>query len=194
MIFYYPDINKTFESAFNKLKNDFECNYISYIYQCDKYKLAFVTHYEWMDLYINSDLNKSCSLIRVGLEKISLSKSKSVVLRWNDVQPTTKKERQVNGIRTEFNICNGISFGRKIFSASDYFGLAADIHNLDFPRKVIFSSKGIRKIMNDLFLASTVMFFYDSIINFYTIDPKLLHFVNFSTAQEKKRLLSCQRQ
>ncbi|KTC83732.1 hypothetical protein [Legionella brunensis] len=177
MFSHASDVLKIFENTFNELNNEFECGYISYMYQYNSYKLAFVTHSEWMDLYINNGLNKDCSLIRVGLEKISLSKSKNVILRWNDVQSITNKEKDTAGIRGEFNICNGISFGRKILGASDYFGLAADFHYFDFPRNILSNSKRIRKIMDDLFRASTLKLFYDSILSTNTINPKLLPLV-----------------
>lgn len=67
----------------------------------------------WMDAYINKSLIDSCPLIRIGLQKMEASKTSNVVLRWNDVLPISSNEKNTVGIRNEFNICNGISFGRK---------------------------------------------------------------------------------
>lgn len=171
---FFSSINSVFEDVFNELKRQFECNYISYMYQYNDYKLAFVTHRDWMDLYINNSLSKHCSLIRVGLEKISLSSSKSVILRWNDVQSINRDERNTTGIRSEFNICNGISFGRKILGASDYFGMAADAKNFDFPRMILLNSKVLKNAMNELFQASTMKLFYDTITDINPLNFKLI--------------------
>ena len=156
-----PNIENIFKETCDELKNSFDCNYVFYQYQYKNFKLSFVTHTEWMDLYINNSLINNCSLIRVGLQKIASSKTNNVILRWNDVTPISKKEKNTNGLRDEFNICNGISFGRKIFGASDYFGMAADKRNFDFPRNIIINSFRVRQLVDKLFCASATALFYD---------------------------------
>lgn len=156
-----PDVGNIFKETCNELRDSFECSYVSYLYQYKHFKLSLVTHSDWMDLYLNQSLISNCSLIRVGLEKIASSKTKNVILRWNDVLPISKAEKNTNGLRAEFNICNGISFGRKIFGASDYFGMATDRKNYDFPRDIIINSVKVRQLMDKLFYASAVVLFYD---------------------------------
>lgn len=117
-----------------------------------------------MDLYLNKSLISNCPLIRVGQDKIALSKSSNVILRWNDVLPISKEEKNTNGLRSEFNICNGISFGRKIFGASDYFGMATDKKNYDFSRNIIINSVRVRQLMDKLFCATSIALFYDVIL------------------------------
>lgn len=166
-------IEDVFYAAFHELKENFFCTYVSYLYQYKNFKLNFVTHQDWLELYINRSMNKKCPLIRVGLEKIASSRTSSVLLRWNDVLPITKEEKNTVGIRSEFNICNGISFGRQIFGVSDYFGLASDGKNYDFPKHIISNARQIRIIMDNLFKASTVKLFYDSITSAAPLSTKL---------------------
>jgi len=170
------DVNNMFQDTFNELKKEFDCNYIYYQYQYRDFKLTFATHQEWSDVYINQSLIKHCSLIRIGLHKIALSKTSSVVLRWNDVSPISKQEKNTLGIRTEFNICNGISFGRKTFGVSDYFGLASDAKNFDFPRNIILNSKKVGYLMDNLFRAASIKLLYNFINtnNSKSINTKLL--------------------
>ncbi len=157
-------INNIFEDTFNELKKNYDCNYISYRFQFNQYKLEFATDPEWTDVYINQKLINNCALMRVGLQKLASSKTSSGILRWNDVLPISKKEKNTNEFRSEFNICNGISFGRKIFGASDYFGMASDKKNYDFPRDIIINSVRVRQLMDKLFYASAVVLFYDFIL------------------------------
>ena len=118
-----------------------------------------------MNIYVTDSLHENCSLLRVGLQKVIASTTSSVILRWNDVLSISKEERNTAGIRSEFNICNGISFGRKILGVSDCFGLAADIKNHDFPRQILLNSFFVRSLMDDLFRASTFKLISDHIIN-----------------------------
>lgn len=155
------NVELVFKETYEELETLFECSYVSYFYQHQDYKLSLVTNTDWMNIYVNDNLMNNCSLIRVGLEKIESSKSRNVILRWNDISPNSKLERKTNGIRSEFNICNGISFGRNILGISDYFGMASDSKNYDFPRTIILNSQKIRCLMNKLFEAASTKLFYD---------------------------------
>jgi len=169
------NINKTFSDLYREIESTFECTYLFYKCELQGYEFIFASNMEWMDLYVNQSLIKQCPLFRVGVKKIQTSKTKSVMLRWNDVKPISRDERNIVGLRNEFNICNGISLGRQIGKASDYLGLAADRLNFNFPSQIIRDSLKIREIMNKLFnnsLASMLISQVQQNIN--NIDHNLL--------------------
>lgn len=149
--FELDNINNTFFNLYNEIENSFECTYLFYKFELNNYKFIFSSNMEWINLYVNQSLINQCPLFRVGAQKIQSSKTKNVMLRWNDVKPISKDERNIVGLRNEFNICNGISLGREIGFSSDCLGLAADRMNLDFPRQIISNSLAIRKIMDKMF-------------------------------------------
>ena len=151
------DMGNIFTKTFDELNQKFDCNYLFYQYQHLNFKLTFATHSEWMNVYVNKSMISNCPLVRVGLQRLS-SPLSSVILRWNDVLPISKEEKNTIGIRGDFNICNGISFGRRRFGATEYFGLASDIKHLDFARKITLNSFYVKSMMDCLCQAATIKY------------------------------------
>ena len=164
-----PDL---FERVFCDLKKKFDCTYMFYQYSYHDFKLSFSTNTEWMDEYVGHLLIDKCPLIRMGLQKISSSKTSAILLRWNDILPISKDEKNTVGIRAEFNICNGISFARKLFSSTEYFGMAADAKHNHFSRNIILDSQYVKELMNQLRCASINNLMYSSMLDFGQSCPK----------------------
>lgn len=154
------DVADVFKNIFYELQIKFDCEYLFYHYEYANFKLVLSTQPEWMDAYVNGSLIQNCPLIRVGLQKLDASRSSSVLLRWNDVASISREEKNTVGIRNEFNICNGISFGRRLYGVSEYFGLASNAKNYDFPLQITLRSMYIRSLMNKLSYASTIRSFF----------------------------------
>lgn len=143
-------INESFLKCFNFLKDSFECNYLFYQLQLHSYKITLSTHLDWMDVYVNNLLIKNCPIVRIGVNKLARKTNNFCIVRWNDVHAISASEKNTVGIRTEFNICNGLSLGRKSDDVYEYFGLATDTKNYGFSRELLSGMNLIKSIMNQL--------------------------------------------
>ena len=133
-----------FKGSYEKLHAQIKCTYLFYqleIYSC---KVTYSTHSEWMDMYINKSLMQKCPILRGGVSKMNRSKDNSVLLRWNDVIPSNSDEKKTNGLRAEFNICNGMSYGKKWKNATEYLGIATKKDNIHFTREIILNPSLVR--------------------------------------------------
>ncbi|RLV57899.1 hypothetical protein D5018_20155 [Parashewanella curva] len=129
--------NDTFEQIYQDLAYNYGCTYMSYVYEHQSSRVTHSTHPEWNSIYFGDKLLDRCGLFRVGKQFMKLNGYNETVFRWNDVNTISKDEFEINGIRTEFNIHNGLSFGKTFFGSKEFLGLATDKHHTDFPMLLV---------------------------------------------------------
>lgn len=128
-----------FNDIYSALERLLSCTYLFYMFENTDIskRITFSTNLEWQSVYVNDNLIINCPLLYVGRNQMERSKSKSTILRWNDVTPSSKAQKNVMGIRDEFNIANGISFAREYLGIREMVGIASDVRNDGFSRDVI---------------------------------------------------------
>ncbi|MBM7071960.1 hypothetical protein JQC92_07900 [Shewanella sp. 202IG2-18] len=131
------NIAETFEQIFAELEYEFGCSYMFYLYEYGDRKITHSSNPNWYDVYVKDKLIDHCPLLRAGHDRFERNHEKSVIVRWNDIYCTSKEETNVVGIRNEFKICHGISFGRSCGNFKEYLGLATDSTNASFPSLLI---------------------------------------------------------
>ncbi len=129
--------NDTFEQIYQDLAYNYGCTYMSYVYEQPGVRVTHASNKEWNGLYFGEKLLDKCGLFRIGKHFMQQSGCNETVFRWNDVQTVNDNEHEINGIRTEFNIHNGLSFGKTFFGTKEFLGLATDKYHTDFPRLLV---------------------------------------------------------
>lgn len=151
-----------FMDVFLSLKRAVECTYMSYIFEEKESlkKISFLTNKEWQSIYITKDLIKNCPLLLTGRRQTIESPSKATILVWNDVTPSDRKQSQVNGMRSEFNIANGLSFSQEFWGVREMLAIAAEKSRHDFATEILTKhlevvknhSRRLRRIAIDSFV------------------------------------------
>ncbi len=128
-----------FQDIFQSLQKLIDCTYLFYMFENKNIskRITFSTNQEWQSIYVNDNLIVHCPLLYVGRHQMNNSPNKSTILRWNDIIPDNKSQQNVMGIRSEFNIANGISFAKEFYNIREMIGIAADTKNLSFTQDVI---------------------------------------------------------
>lgn len=128
-----------FTDVFLSLQKIVECSYLSYIFEETETlkKISFLTNKEWQSLYITKNLINNCPLLLTGRRQTIENPLKATVLVWNDVTPSNNKQAQVNGIRAEFNIANGLSFAHEFWGVREMLAIAAEKTRYDFSTEVL---------------------------------------------------------
>ena len=143
-------INESFDDIFQELKHDFDCTYLFYLYEYGNQKIALSSNKDWYNLYFKAGLIDHCPLLRLGHQKFNQLKTSKTIVSWDKVQSLTKEEKNVVGIRSEFKICHGISFGHAYANFKEYIGLATDNNNRHFPLLMVMNKPLLLNYMNRL--------------------------------------------
>lgn len=156
-----------FLDIFASLQKLIDCTYLFYMFENKNIskRITFSNNQEWQSIYVNDNLIIHCPLLYVGRQQINTSKSKSTILRWNDVVPESRHQRNVMGVRSEFNIANGISFAKEFNQVREMVGIAADVRNYTFTQDVIlhinqkeYAAKSNRNYNNSMYENITWVF------------------------------------
>lgn len=141
-----------FLRVFKTLENLVEATYLFYMFENKDIskRITFSTNQDWQAIYVNDNLLVNCPLLFVGRHQMNTSKSKSTILRWNDVNPENRLQRNVMGARSEFNIANGISFAKEFYNIREMIGIGADIKNTGFTRDLILNMPTITELLFQL--------------------------------------------
>ncbi|MBM7073005.1 autoinducer binding domain-containing protein [Shewanella sp. 202IG2-18] len=130
-------LSDTFEQIFDELKQEYDCTYLFYCYEDNNGKIVRSSNPDWYKLYFEEGLIEHCPLVRMGLTKMHQHDINGSIMVWDNVQSYTDQEENVVGIRGEFNLHHGISFGREAPYFKEFLGLATDDTNHYFPTLIM---------------------------------------------------------
>lgn len=128
-----------FMNVFISLKKFVECSYMFYAFEEKEtlQKISFSTNKEWQSIYVAKGLSNNCPLLLTGRQQTIESHSRATILEWNNVIPSNRTQAQVNGIRSDFNIANGISFSQEFWGTREMLGIAAERGRVDFSTEIL---------------------------------------------------------
>ncbi|MBM7074419.1 hypothetical protein JQC92_20740 [Shewanella sp. 202IG2-18] len=132
-----PHFNDTFEQIYHDLAYNYGCTYMSYVFEHHGHRVTHATNKEWNSIYFGDNLLDRCALFRVGKHFMTRKGCFETVFRWNDIKTVSTDEHEINGIRTEFKIHNGLSFGKSYHGSKEFLGLATDKGHTDFPQLLL---------------------------------------------------------
>ncbi|MCL1077110.1 hypothetical protein D5R81_07670 [Parashewanella spongiae] len=129
--------NDTFEQIYQDLAYNYGCTYMSYVFEHKGHRVTHATNQEWNSIYFGENLLDRCALFRLGKRFMTRKGCFETVFRWNDIKTVSKDEHEINGIRTEFKIHNGLSFGKSYHGSKEFLGLATDKSHQTFPQLLL---------------------------------------------------------
>ncbi len=138
----FDDLNKRkILKIFDNLKS-IGCTYMSYALEgANNKRYHFYTNAEWQNSYIKTGLVNQCPLIRYARQR------RPLIIRWNDIQPSNKIEKNVIGIRGEHNLGNGIGMTHWFFNMNEHIAFASELTNKDFPIDLIIDIETVKRII-----------------------------------------------
>ncbi|HLB56279.1 MAG TPA: autoinducer binding domain-containing protein [Coxiellaceae bacterium] len=160
----FPDYaKKIFYNLFQTLSYKYGCTYFSYyveVYEHQK-RLSFTTDRKWTEIFISENLIKDCPLMHVGWN------AKKIILDWDTAPITTKQQRNVVGIRSEFGYSHGVSFSNKVFGLMESLGMATDKTNKLFKELILEDTKNISNILKQFSCVSHKVLALNKLTNQY---------------------------
>lgn len=138
---YFDDLYKTkFMSIFKYLQKKYGCTYLFYLLKNIKTKktIMFTSSIEWQKMFIENKLMDHCPISQFGVKMVAKSTRADFISIWNQIPITTKEQANVCGVRSEFNIANGVSFTCQNSSFMEAISLAGEKKHYDFYKQILF--------------------------------------------------------
>jgi hypothetical protein len=102
-------------NIFHGLEHKIGCTYLIYMYEnlFTNEKFVYSSNWDWQDLLIGDKLINNCPIFLTAFKYLEKRTAGHIFLPWHLSPPSSKEERNVCGIRSEFNISNGFGYGAK---------------------------------------------------------------------------------
>lgn len=102
-------------NVYYNLEKSIGCTYLIYMYEnlLTNEKFVYSSNWNWQDLLIGEKLINHCPIFLTAFNYLEKRNKGHIFVPWHLSPPTTKEERNVCGIRSEFNISNGFGYGAK---------------------------------------------------------------------------------
>lgn len=126
---------------YHNLEKTIGCTYLIYMYEnlFTNEKFVYSSNWDWQDLLIGEKLINNCPIFLTAFNYLEKRKNGHMFIPWYLSPPTTKKERNVCGIRSEFNIANGFGYGSKGNGIRETIAFGGDAKDTIFYKNLIYS-------------------------------------------------------
>ena len=122
------------KKVYENLYKDIGCTYIIYMYEdlIANKKYIYSSNWEWQNLLIGEKLINNCPIFLAAFKYLEKKRTGCIFLPWVFSPPQNLTERNVCGLRSEFNIANGFGYGAKEDGVRETLAFAGDIQDKDF--------------------------------------------------------------
>jgi|GEM_PF-5057145 len=126
-------------NIFYTLEKKIGCTYLIYMYEnlTNNEKFVYSSNWNWQDLLIGDKLINHCPIFLTAFNYLEKRKMGSIFLPWYLSPPSTKEERNVCGLRSEFNIANGFGYGAKGNGVRETLAFGGDFKDKSFYKNFI---------------------------------------------------------
>lgn len=126
-------------SVFNELARKIGCTYLIYMYENlrSNEKFVYSSNWDWQDLLIGEKLINHCPIFLTAFNYLEKRKYGRIFVPWHLSPPRSKEERNVCGLRSEFNIANGFGYGAKGNNIRESLAFGGDPKDLTFYKNFI---------------------------------------------------------
>jgi hypothetical protein len=102
-------------NIFHNLEKTIGCTYLIYMYENlqTNDKFVYSSNWDWQNLLIGEKLINHCPIFLTAFNYLEKRNNGHIFVPWYLSPPSTKEERNVCGIRSEFNISNGFGYAAK---------------------------------------------------------------------------------
>jgi len=126
-------------AVFYNLEKTIGCTYLIYMYEnlLTNEKFVYSSNWNWQDLLIGEKLINHCPIFLTAFNYLEKRNNAHMFIPWYLSPPTTKEERNVCGLRSEFNISNGFGYGAKINGIRETLAFGGDVKDFTFYQNFI---------------------------------------------------------
>lgn len=136
---YDNDSCNTASLIYNNLKKTIGCTYLIYMYEnlLINEKFVYSSNWDWQNLLIGKKLINHCPVFLTAFNCLEKTKKTHLFIPWYSSPPANKEERNVCGLRSEFNIANGFGYGAKDHTIRESLAFGGDVKDLTFYKNFI---------------------------------------------------------
>lgn len=126
-------------NIFHNIEKTIGCTYLIYMYEnlLTNEKFVYSSNWDWQYLLIGEKLINHCPIFLTAFNYLEKRTSGHIFVPWHLSPPSTKEERNVCGIRSEFNIANGFGYGAKGHGARETLAFGGDSKDSTFYKNFI---------------------------------------------------------
>jgi len=126
-------------NIFYSLEKTIGCTYLIYMYEdlLTNEKFVYSSNWNWQDLLIGEKLINHCPIFLTAFKYLEQRNNGHIFIPWNLSPPSNREERNVCGIRSEFNISNGFGYGAKGNNVRESLAFGGDNKDLSFHKNFI---------------------------------------------------------
>lgn len=142
-------------SVFGNLESKIGCTYLIYMYENlnSNEKFVYSSNWDWQDLLIGEKLINNCPIFLTAFKYLENRHQGRIFVPWHLSPPTTEEERNVCGIRSEFNIANGFGYGSKGNNVRETLAFGGDSKDLTFYKNFIETPNIFNETLNKMRLS-----------------------------------------
>lgn len=126
---------------FYNLSKTIGCTYLLYMYEnlLTNEKFVYSSNWNWQDLLIGEKLINHCPIFLTAFHYLERRSKGRIFVPWYMSPPSSSKERNVCGIRSEFNIANGFGYGAKGNGVRESLAFGGETKDISFYKHFITS-------------------------------------------------------
>lgn len=126
-------------NIFANLEKTIGCTYLIYMYEnlLTNEKFVYSSNWNWQDLLIGEKLINHCPIFLTAFNYLEKRKRGHIFVPWHLSPPSTREEKNVCGIRSEFNIANGYGYGAKGYGVRESLAFGGDAKDTSFYKNFI---------------------------------------------------------
>ena len=100
-------------------------------------KFVYSSNWDWQDLLIGEKLINHCPIFLTAFKYLERRNKGHIFIPWHSSPPSNKDERNVCGIRSEFNISNGFGYAAKGNGVRESLAFGGDTKDSTFHKNFI---------------------------------------------------------
>lgn len=126
------------DQLYMKLKNEFDCTYLTYMIEEGNKKTYFSSNEKWQSVFIENNLINHCPIYRNAF--LAVNTKKMIFTAWDNVAHKKGVEQDVMDLRMSFNIAHGLGLAIQGETTRESLVFASHTGNHFFHDKIANSS------------------------------------------------------
>jgi hypothetical protein len=154
-------------SLYLRLEKEIGCTYLIYMYENlnTNEKYVYSSNWGWQNHLIQNKLINNCPIFLAAFDYLDKRDVGEIYLPWCHALPSNRREREVCGIRSEFNIGNGFGYGGKGHGIRESLAFGGDMKDKSFYKHFLADPGLFQKTLHDIRHAILTRNYLDKILS-----------------------------
>ncbi len=126
-------------NIYRNLERKIGCTYLIYMHEnlITNEKSVYSSNWDWQDILIGERLINNCPIFLAAFKYLEPRETGHIFVPWYAAPPSNKEERNVCGMRSEFNIANGLGYAAKGHGIRESLAFGGDAKDSSFYKNFI---------------------------------------------------------